>query len=293
MPEPVILEVALNGATPKQRNAAVPVFPAEVVEDALRCLDAGAAIVHSHSDSPRATVEEAASRYLEAYQPIVAARPDAILYPTLNFGADPETKFGHQRLLARAGVIRQGILDPGSVNLGGAAEDGLPGTLFPYVNDAADIRVAAEICREHGIGPSVAIFEPGYLRVVLAMHEARALPAGTLLKFYFSSGSYFGAGAPTFGAPPIPEALAMYLAMIRGTGLPWAVAVLGGGLLETPLARLAVEQGGHLRVGLEDAMDAASNLAEVEKARSLCAEIGRPLADAAETEAILGLPKPA
>ena len=46
---PVILEVALNGVTSRERNPAAPRLPAEVAEDALRCLAAGAAIVHTHT----------------------------------------------------------------------------------------------------------------------------------------------------------------------------------------------------------------------------------------------------
>jgi len=79
--------------------------------------------------------------------------------------------------------------------------------------------------------------------------------------------------------------------MLGDTTLPWAVAVLGGGVLESPIARLALERGGHLRVGLEDHMDAESNFVEVEKAKALCAQVGRPLATAAETEVILDLPR--
>ena len=40
--------------------------------------------------------------------------------------------------------------------------------------------------------------------------------------------------------------------MLGDAQIPWAVAVLGGSLLDTPIARTALERGGHLRVGLED-----------------------------------------
>ena len=96
------------------------------------------------------------------------------------------------------------------------------------------------------------MFEPGFLRVVLAYQNAGALPAGTLVKFYFSEGGYLGGGDPLWGMPPIPEALDAYLAMLGDAPIPWAVAVLGGSLLDAPIARLALERGGHLRVGLED-----------------------------------------
>ena len=100
---PVVLEVALNGATTKQRNAAVPREPVEVAADAIACLDAGATIIHTHSDLPTLGGEEGAARYHEAYRPILDARPDAILYPTIAFDPEnrPEAKYGHQRFLAR------------------------------------------------------------------------------------------------------------------------------------------------------------------------------------------------
>ena len=47
---PVIIEAAINGATPKARNPHVPITAAEIAADALRCAAAGAAVVHSHID---------------------------------------------------------------------------------------------------------------------------------------------------------------------------------------------------------------------------------------------------
>lgn len=293
--QPVVVEVAANGATTKQTNPAVPVTPDEIVADALACLDAGAAIIHTHSDQPTRGGDDGAERYAEAYRPIIDARPDAIVYPTIAFDPEnrPEARYGHQRLLARERLIRQGVVDPGAVNLGGADDDGLPrDRTFSYVNSAADIRLSTEICRDELLGPSVAIFEPGYLRVILSAHAAGTLPAGTFVKFYFSLGNPFGGGSPTFGAPPIPEALDLYLAMLGDIGLPWAVACLGGGILDTPVARTAIERGGHLRVGLEDHPGAESNLSEVTAARALCEMLGRSLATPAEAAAILGLPSP-
>ncbi|TMB58104.1 MAG: 3-keto-5-aminohexanoate cleavage protein, partial [Deltaproteobacteria bacterium] len=87
MRTPVIIEVAINGVTGKDRNPHVPCTPDEIANDALRCLAAGAAIVHNHIDGAPADGAEAAERYLAAWRPILAARPDAILYPTVGAGA--------------------------------------------------------------------------------------------------------------------------------------------------------------------------------------------------------------
>jgi len=289
---PVILEVALNGVTTPEQNAAVPREPEAIAEEALRCLDAGAAVVHTHTHDPMRPAEAAAALYREAYRPILAERPDAILYPTMGMGDTIEERYGHHEPLAAEGLIRQGLLDPGSVNLGSVPTDAsAPVFDYVYANPLSHVHHEVEACARLRLGPSIAIFEPGFLRVILAYHRAGRLPAGALVKFYFSQGGYFGSGEPSFSAPPIPEALDLYLAMIEGTGLPWAVAVLGGPLLATPISERAVERGGHLRVGLEDHMGGASNVAEIEQARRLCEKHGRPLATPAEAGALLGLPR--
>ena len=47
---PLIINAALTGMIPtKADNPAVPVTPDEIAEDARRCVDAGAAIVHLHA----------------------------------------------------------------------------------------------------------------------------------------------------------------------------------------------------------------------------------------------------
>jgi uncharacterized protein (DUF849 family) len=128
------------------------------------------------------------------------------------------------------------------------------------------------------------------VRVVVAYHSAGKLPPGTLVKFYFSEGGYLGGGTPLWGAPPIIESLDMYCAMLGDTGIPWAVAVLGGSLLATPVARAAVARGGHLRVGLEDWDAGPSNVEQVEAAAELCKEVGRPVATIDAAAATLKLP---
>ena len=186
-PTPVVLEVAVNGVTQPEQNSAVPREAAAIAEDALRCLEAGAAIVHSHTHDPTRPAEAAAELYLEAYRPILAERPDAILYPTIGVGDGIEARYGHHELLAAEGAIRQGLLDPGSVNLGSVAPDGAPPRFdYVYANPLSEVHYEVEACRRLGLGPSIAIFEPGFLRVVLAYHRAGRLPRGALVKLYLS-----------------------------------------------------------------------------------------------------------
>jgi uncharacterized protein (DUF849 family) len=55
-----------------------------------------------------------------------------------------------------------------------------------------------------------------------------------------------------FGLPANPTGLNAYLGMLEGSGLPWMVGVYGGDIAAAGIARLAIERGGHVRVGLED-----------------------------------------
>jgi 3-keto-5-aminohexanoate cleavage enzyme len=290
--QPVIIEVALNGQTTKTANPAAPETAEELVADALDCLAAGASIVHAHQPSgPRS--RPASERYAAAFGPAVRTRSDAIMYPTIGGGGTIAERYDHHIALAEAGLIRMGVVDPGSVNLAATAMDGTPpDSGFVYVNSPADIHYMLAVCGSYRIGPNFAIYEPGFLRVVVAYHRAGCLPAGSLTKLYFSQGGYFGGGQPLFSAPPIPEALDLYLAMLRDTRLPWSVTVLGGSLLDSPVALLALQRGGHLRVGLEDFGSGPANVEQVRRAVALCAEVGRPVASCAAAADILGLPDP-
>ena len=65
-----------------------------------------------------ATPTTVAARYREGWDPVLAERPDALLYPTINGVGDHETRFCHIAPLAESGGLRIGLIDPGSVNLG-------------------------------------------------------------------------------------------------------------------------------------------------------------------------------
>jgi 3-keto-5-aminohexanoate cleavage enzyme len=292
---PLIIEAALNGGTPKARNRHVPRAPEEIAADALACLAAGAAIIHTHIEDFSATGQAAADRYLAGWRPVLAARPDAILACTVAGGATFEDRFGHYRPLAEAGM-RMGALDTGSVNLASHGADGLPGaTQFVYINSYKDISGLMALHAAAGLGPSVAVYEPGFLRTVLAYDRAGRLPSGCMVKLYFGGAHNFLDGQPssvTFGLPPTVKALEAYLEMLDGCAVPWAAAVMGGDVAASGMARLAIERGGHVRVGLEDfgGARAPANAELVAEVVEIAAQCGRPIATPAEAAGILGLP---
>jgi uncharacterized protein (DUF849 family) len=300
MSDPVIIEAAINGGSTKARNPHTPTTPEEIATDALACIDAGAAIVHNHIDRVMVPGDESAARYLEGWEPVFAARPDALLYPTTNFGPGVEGAYAHMAPLAATGRLKIGIIDPGSVNFGQLGDDGVPaGPGVVYVNSFGDIRHQRDLCEELGLGPSIAIFEPGFLRTAMCYHAAGMLPRGAMIKLYFGGhAGYLTGGASrggaAFGLPPTRTALDAYCELMDGSTLPWSVAVIGGDLFAHRAVMLeALARGAHLHVGLEDHVGdtTPTNVELVDAAVALCAEAGRPVATIAQAEAILDLPR--
>jgi len=277
MDQPVIIEAAINGVTSKQQNPHVPRAPVEISKDALQCFAAGAAIVHNHVDMVMVDGAIAAAHYLECWHPVWEVIPDAFLYPTVNAGP-VEQSFAHFPLLAAAGC-RIGVVDVGSVNLGE----------FVYVNSRADIDYQLNVCKENWLAPSVAVFEPGFLRAALGLWRAGRFPPGAMIKLYFGGEQGYLGGV--FGLPPTKPAFDAYMAMLEGCPLPWSAAVVGGDIVESGIARMALERGGHLHVGLEDwaGPGQPDNEELVTAASAVCADLGRPIATRAETAQILGL----
>ena len=282
---PVIIEVALNGP----RASDPPTLAAEAID----CLDAGATIVHQHD---RGTDPDTmAADGAEMYRAVLAQRPDAILYPTSAHGGDIEYRWRHHVELHRQGLIRMALADPGSVNLGRVgAREGEQASSFVYANSFADFSYKLDRCRELALTPNIAVFEPGWLQTVLAHDREGRLPAGSFVKLYFSGGRT-GRGGYTFGLPATRTALDAYLEMLGGTTFNWAVAVLGGDCVQSGIARMALEAGGHVRVGHEDwAGDAPrpTNRELVAEAAALCLEVGRRVATPAEAASMLALAPP-
>src|SRR5690349_18705911 len=151
MDTPVIIEVALNGVTTRKRNPNVPAADDDLAKDALACIDAGATVIHTHAPHLVVDASEAAAQYAAAFQPAVEQHPGVICYPTVGFGDTMEDRYRHVELLHDMGLVRQGAVDTGSVNLGGTGPDGLPPpSEFVYSNTFKTIGYEIDVCTQIG-----------------------------------------------------------------------------------------------------------------------------------------------
>jgi uncharacterized protein (DUF849 family) len=295
---PVILECAINGSTTKATNPHAPETVAEHTAEIIRCLDAGATIVHAHSNQPNEDPKVAAQPYMDAFRPVWKKHPYAIVYATANFDpieynrtrrAWPGTvQCGHHRILAEAGLANMVLFDTGVVPLAGYDEKGMPGpesAFYWYGFWPDDWQVIMQICKDLGTGTSISVFEPGWMKNVLAMVRAGTLPRGSKLNIYFAPDSFAAM------APPVPEALELYLKMMEGLELKWSVGAIGEpSIMDTPLARMALERGGSFRVGLEDWATGPSNVEQIERAKEIVDAVGRPVVTGAEAIRYLDIP---
>jgi 3-keto-5-aminohexanoate cleavage enzyme len=296
--EPLIIEAAINGESPQRRNPNIPRSTPEITADALACLQAGAAVIHNHTfDRGPGGLFAGDGRldpqgYIEAWAPVLAERPDAILYPTMAGGDRGriaiEVRYGHLMELHRAGLLPMAVADPATLNLASRAADGrvTPSTTV-YENSPADVDWMFAWCRDHGVAVHVSIFEPGHLRLALGHYEAGTLPPGAKLQFYLMGPRSLS------GLPAETWALDVYLKLLADAPIPWMVGTPGADIGNTELARAAIEQGGHVRVGLEDHYDHTgarphpTNAELVVEMAALAAELGRPVATCIEARARL------
>jgi len=294
---PLIIEAAINGGTTKARNPHVPLAPAEIAADSLACIEAGAAIIHSHLESFELNGEAAAARYLEGWRATIRARPDAIFYATGATGDTIEERCAHTEALADSGAMRMGFIDPGSVNFGTFRSDGMPGKMNTiYANPFPEIEYSFGLLDRCKLGPSIAVYEPSFLRATLMYHRAGKLPRGALVKFYMSGDHNFvdgRKGQQFWGLQPTRKGLEAYLELLEDSGLPWAVAVMGGDVVGTGMAQMALERGGHIRLGLEDYAGARkpSNVELIAEVVALAKKAGRTIADPETAAKILDLPR--
>ena len=109
MAPPVIVELALNGATSRVRNRHVPRTPEEITEVALEGIALGASIVHNHNDEPMFTLDAVHAAEPAAGQ-LLDVRP-----PPLH--RDPAGARAHRRVEQHVGVAREHRLPRGDVGL--------------------------------------------------------------------------------------------------------------------------------------------------------------------------------
>lgn len=290
---PLVIEAAICPYRPGE-----PVHDgAGMAEEGKACLAAGAAIVHHHHDM-RFDAQDAIREMVGMARAVKQAYPDALLYPDFLGGASITEWIEHIDPLSRQNLLDLIPIDPGGAFSGQLDEAGLPHGTNKVRFTFNDANVVLKTATDLGRPASVGVFEPFNLRWALAQRAAGGLPAGSIAKLYLS-GDYsllhIGKRALNYGLPPTTESVDAYVRMLQGSNMPWQVGVPGEAILNTPVARYAIERGGHVRVGTEDAAGRTdlTNVQIVEAVVELAREIGRPIGQGDAAREALGFARTA
>jgi uncharacterized protein (DUF849 family) len=296
--EALLIEVGLNEAVSQDEVPQVPVTPDEIAHDILECASAGASIVHFHARDPETGDQrfDAVSLYREVVVRVRDAGSAVLMYPTYPpFVSNPDQavaeRFGHVLELADDPDLdmKLGPLDMGSLNLV-FGKDGvlapnahaLPAEWSVYQNPLPVLWETARQYDQREMVTSLAIFEPGHLRLAIAFLRA-GLCTKPIFKFFLS-------GAWLHGPLPDPDGLDFYVDMLRqlegSSSLEWFCAPSG---LESSseieaLLQAAILRGGHVRVGVGDnpvAAAGSTNADLVSQAVGIARQCGRKPAEPA------------
>ncbi|MCP3103497.1 3-keto-5-aminohexanoate cleavage protein [Myxococcus sp. K15C18031901] len=231
MSPPMVLTAAMVGAeTTRAQTPHLPITAEEIAEDAARCREAGAAMVHLHVRTPDGKPSQDAELFRAAIRAI-RARTD-VLIQTSTGGAVGMTVDERCGPLTLTGADRPDMatLTTGTVNFGEEV----------FWNPRPLVRDIARRIRALGLRPELECFDVGMI------DEARYLAKEGLVELpaHFD----FVLGVPgTLQARP--EVLDFMIASLPEAST-WTVA--GVGRFQLPFVEEAAKRGGNARVGLED-----------------------------------------
>lgn len=276
----LIINLAPTGMVPTVRdNASLPVTADAIALDTARCRALGAAIVHLHARDEDGAPTWRPDVYRRIIERVREQAPDVIVCVSTS-GRTFKSIEQRAAVLELDGDARPEMasLTLGSMNFPTQAS----------VNDPATIEQLASRMQERGIVPELEVFDLGML------DYARYLIDREILRPPYYVNILLGSRG-TLAATPLNLAL---MAQALPAGATWAGA--GIGRFQFPVNAMAVTMGGHVRVGLEDALyldggkqQPASNPALVERLVVLARAVNREPATPDEARAMIGLTPPA
>jgi uncharacterized protein (DUF849 family) len=287
----VFITCAVTGnLTQPEQTPHLPITPEEIADACLGAAEAGAAIVHIHVREPgtgKPSME--LGLYRDVVERIRAANTQLILNITTGPGgrfvpspdeprvAGPGTTLMvPEKRVEHIAALKPEIctLDLNTMNSGKEV----------VINTPANVRRMAKVVREAGVKPEIELFDSGDIAL---MHDL--LKDGTLSGPVLSS---FVLGV-RYGFQPSAESV-LYARNLLPQDAEFTAIGIGRSAFQ--MVAQSYLAGGHVRVGIEDAVYlskgvlATSNAEMVEKARRIVEDLGGQIASPREAREIIGLP---
>ncbi len=302
--EKLIITAALTGnITLPTQTPYLPLNPQQIIEEAVRAANAGAASVHIHGRDPktgRPTTDPAVYREIAAG---IKARSNVIVCITTGGTAYMQPEERAQVVPALKPELA--TFNMGTINFSihpiadrykdedykypWEKEFAISTKDFIFRNTFGDIEKLMQMMKENNTKPELELYDVGHL------YNLNFLVRRDIIKFpvwlQFVTGILGGIGAN------VDEVVHMKQTADRLLGADnYIWSVIGAGYpAEFNLATLGIMMGGHTRVGFEDnifiekGVLAKSNAELVEKVVRIARELGREIATSDDARKILGL----
>jgi uncharacterized protein (DUF849 family) len=287
----VFITCAVTGnlTTPDQ-TPHLPITPDEIAGSCIEAAEAGAAIVHIHVREPgtgRPSME--LELYREVVEWIRARNAQLILNLTTGPGGrfvpseeDPKvagpgtTLMAPEKRVEHVAALKPDIctLDLNTMNSGGQV----------VINTPENVRRMARVINEAGVKPEIELFDSGDVALLHALLRDGTLTGPVLCSFVMGV---------AYGFQPSPETVLYARNLLPASAQFTAIGIGRSSFRSVALSYLS---GGHVRVGLEDAVYldrgvlAPSNAAMVEKARRIVEDLGGQIASPREARDLIDLP---
>jgi uncharacterized protein (DUF849 family) len=287
----VIITCAVTGnQTTPEMTPHLPVTPAEIAEACLGAAEAGAASVHIHVRDPqtgRPSME--LDYYRDVMDRIRVRNRQLIINLTTGPGGrfvpgaeDPKLAGPGTTLMRPEDRVRHiallkpdiATLDLNTMNSGAQV----------VINTPGNVRRMAAVINAAGVKPEIELFDSGDIALCHDLVRDGTLKSPILCSVVMGV---------KYGFQPSPETV-LYARSMLPPGAVWTA--FGTGRMAFPMVAQSYLAGGHVRVGLEDAVYlekdqlAPSNAAMVEKARTIVESLGGRIATAKQAREMLALP---
>lgn len=245
----VFMTCAITGnLTRPEQTPHLPITPGQIAESALGAAEAGAAIVHIHVRDPETgRPSMALDLYRDVLDRIRARNGELVINVTTGPGgrfvpspdepkvAGPGTTLMRPELrVEHIAVLKPDIctLDLNTMNSGGEV----------VINTPTNVRRMAKVITEAGVRPEIELFDSGDIAL---LHDlvADGTLAGPLLTSFVLGVRY--------GFQPSPETI-LYARNLLPADAAFTAIGIGKSAFQT--VALSYLAGGHVRVGLEDAV---------------------------------------
>ena len=275
--------------TTREHHPELPVTPRQIAQASLEAAEAGASIVHIHVRDPETGKPSMdVDHYREVVDLIRRDNTELLINLTTGPGGrfipsdgDPKVAAPGSSLttpdkrVEHVVALRPDIcsLDFNTMYSGSSV----------VINTPANLVKMADAIRDAGTQPEYEVFDSGDIHLVNDLMAQGKLPFNPL--FQIVMGVKYGASAT-------PETL-MYMKSLLPKDAIWAA--FGLGRMSFPMVAQSYLLGGHVRVGLEDAVFldkgvlAPNNAALVEKAVRIVRDLGGTIATPQQAREILKL----